>query len=161
MNKLTHLSDTGAAHMVDVSAKATTARTAVARAEVVLSPAAYDALTSGTVAKGDVWAAARIAGIMATKKTAELIPLCHPIALARATIEFSQTPAGGLNPAKIIIICTAQTAGVTGVEMEALTGASVAALTLYDMLKAIDKSIEIGPLHLVRKTGGKSGDWQR
>jgi cyclic pyranopterin monophosphate synthase len=156
MTKLTHLDDAGAAHMVDVSAKATTQREARARAVVTLSSAAFTALTTGTAQKGDVLAAARIAGIMATKKTSELIPLCHPIALTKATIEFEI-----IAPDKVIIECTARTAGVTGVEMEALTGASIAALTLYDMLKAVDKSIEIGPLHLLTKSGGKSGDWQR
>ncbi len=156
MTKLTHLNDAGAAHMVDISTKTTTLREARAQAVVTLSPAAFTALTSGAAQKGDVLAAARIAGIMATKKTSELIPLCHPIALTNASIEFEIRA-----PDKIIIICTARTAGVTGVEMEALTGASISTLTIYDMLKSVDKSIEIGPLHLLSKSGGKSGDWQR
>jgi cyclic pyranopterin monophosphate synthase len=156
MTKLTHLTEAGSAHMVDISAKIPTAREACARATVRLSPIAFAALTNGDAPKGDVIAAARIAGIMATKKTAELIPLCHPIALTNATVEFNI-----IAPDRIIIECWARTIGTTGVEMEALTGASIAALTIYDMLKAVDKSIEIGPLHLISKSGGKSGAWQR
>jgi cyclic pyranopterin phosphate synthase len=133
MSKLTHLDDKGAARMVDVSAKASTEREAVAEAIIVLSAETYEAVVSGSGPKGDVFAAARIAGIMAAKKTSELIPLCHPIAL------------------------TAKTTGPTGVEMEALTAAAIAALTIYDMVKAIDRGAVIESLRLVSKSGGKSG----
>src|SRR5471030_2686509 len=155
MAKLTHLDDSGAARMVDVSAKDATTREAVAQAVIVLSADAFAAVTSGTAKKGDVLAAARIAGIMAAKKTSELIPLCHPIALTKANVDFE--PDAERNA--IRIIATAKTTGQTGVEMEALTAASIAALTIYDMIKAVDKTAVIGDIRLISKSGGKSGEF--
>lgn len=154
MSKLSHLNDKGDAHMVDVAGKAVTARQAKAEATVTLSPEAFAAVMDGTAPKGDVLAAARIAGIMAAKKVPELIPLCHPIALSKASVDFEP----GEN--SIRIIATAATSGQTGVEMEALTAASVAALTLYDMIKAVDKAAVIGSIQLMEKSGGKSGDYR-
>jgi cyclic pyranopterin phosphate synthase len=154
--KLTHLDSKGAARMVDVSAKPATAREAVAEAVIALSPEAFRAALSGQAKKGDVLAAARIAGIMAAKKTSELIPLCHPIALSRVTVAFE--PLKTKNA--IRVIATAKTVGQTGVEMEALTAASVAALTIYDMVKAVDRGAVIGSLRLLAKSGGKSGDYK-
>jgi cyclic pyranopterin phosphate synthase len=156
MAKLTHLDDKGAARMVDVSAKAATAREATAEAVIVLSRAAFAAAISGNAKKGDVLGAARIAGIMAAKKTADLIPLCHPIALTRATVEFKPLK----TRSAIRIRATASTTGPTGVEMEALTAASVAALTIYDMIKAVDRSAVIETIRLLSKSGGKSGRYK-
>jgi cyclic pyranopterin phosphate synthase len=153
MANLTHLDDNGAARMVDVSGKDTTEREAVAEAVIVLSQDAFDAVASGEAPKGDVFAAARIAGIMAAKKTPELIPLCHNIALTRAEIAFENIP----DRNAIRITATAKTLGRTGVEMEALTAVSVAALTIYDMTKGIDKAAVIEAIRLVAKAGGKSG----
>jgi cyclic pyranopterin monophosphate synthase len=156
MSKLSHLDDKGAAHMVDVSGKPVTAREASAEATVTLSPEAFAAVMDGTAPKGDVLAAARIAGIMAAKKVPELIPLCHPLAIAKAAIDFepdAERPA-------IRIIATVATSGQTGVEMEALTAASVAALTLYDMIKAVDKAAVIENVRLLTKSGGKGGDYK-
>ncbi len=153
MSKLTHLDETGAARMVDVSEKDITAREATAEAIIVLSEEAFEAAISGNGPKGDVLAAARIAGIMAAKKTSELIPLCHPIALSKAGIEF--VPLAERHALRII--ASAKTSGQTGVEMEALTAASIAALTIYDMVKAIDKSAVIESVRLLTKSGGKSG----
>jgi cyclic pyranopterin phosphate synthase len=153
MTDLTHLDEHGAARMVDVSDKAVSAREAVAEAVIVLSAEAFAAAVSGDAPKGDVLAAARIAGIMAAKKTSELIPLCHPIPLSKAGIEFE--PLAERNA--IRIIATAKTHAPTGVEMEALTSASIAALTIYDMVKAVDKSAEIESIRLLTKSGGKSG----
>ena len=155
MSKLSHLNDKGDAHMVDVSAKAATAREASAEATVTLSAEAFAAVMDGTAPKGDVLAAARIAGIMAAKKVPELIPLCHPIALSKASIEFQPQHNA------IRIIATAATTGQTGVELEALTAASVAALTLYDMIKAVDKAMVIGGICVVEKKGGRSGEYRR
>jgi len=154
--RLTHLDDTGAARMVDVSAKDATEREAVAEAIVVLSPEAFAAVRDGNAPKGDVLATARIAGIMAAKKTAELIPLCHPLALSNANIAFEWIEERNA----IRIEALAKTTGQTGVEMEALTAASVAALTIYDMVKAIDKAAVIEAIRLVRKSGGKSGNYR-
>src|SRR3984885_15105809 len=153
MTDLTHLDEHGAARMVDVSDKAASAREAVAEAVIVLSAEAFAAAMSGDAPKGDVLAAARIAGIMAAKKTSELIPLCHPIPLSKAGIEFE--PLAERNA--IRIVATAKTNAQTGVEMEALTAASIAALTIYDMVKAVDKSAEIESIRLLTKSGGKSG----
>jgi cyclic pyranopterin monophosphate synthase len=153
MKKLTHLDKSGAARMVDVSAKDKTAREATAEAVIVLSRAAFKAALSGNAKKGDVLAAARIAGIMAAKKTSELIPLCHPIALTKATVEFEPLA----KRSAIRILATAKTIGQTGVEMEALTAASVAALTIYDMVKAVDRGAVIQSVRLLSKSGGKSG----
>jgi cyclic pyranopterin phosphate synthase len=155
MAKLTHLDDTGAARMVDIASKDVTEREALAEAVVVLSPEAFTAVRQGNVPKGDVLATARIAGIMAAKKTADLIPLCHPLALSKADVNFEW-----LNERSAIrVTALAKTAGQTGVEMEALTAASVAALTIYDMVKAIDKGTAIEAIRLMRKSGGKSGNY--
>jgi cyclic pyranopterin phosphate synthase len=153
MANLTHLDETGAARMVDVSGKDTTEREAIAEALIVLSQEAYDAVTAGEAPKGDVLAAARIAGIMAAKKTPELIPLCHSLALSKAEVAFENLPEKNA----IRITATVKTTGRTGVEMEALTAASIAALTVYDMTKAIDKAAVIESVRLVSKSGGKSG----
>jgi cyclic pyranopterin phosphate synthase len=153
MNKLTHLDASGAARMVDVSAKDTTERQAAAEAVIILSEEAYEAAISGSGPKGDVLAAARIAGIMAAKKTSDLIPLCHPLAITTAGIDFE--PLAERHALRIL--ATVKTLGQTGVEMEALTAASIAALTVYDMVKAVDRSAVIENVRLVSKSGGKSG----
>ena len=153
MNDLTHLDDSGAAHMVDISAKGATERVAVAEGRISMSAAALAAIQAGSVKKGDVLAVARIAGIMAAKKTSDLIPLCHPLALTSVTIEFS------FENNSINIISTTKTVGQTGVEMEALTAISAALLTIYDMAKALDRSMVIGGIRLRAKSGGRSGDW--
>ena len=153
MNKLSHLDEHGAARMVDVSAKETTAREAVAEAFIVLSQEAFEAALSADAPKGDVLAAARVAGIMAAKKTPDLIPLCHQIALTKVGVEFE--PDAERNALRIV--ATAKTSAQTGVEMEALVAASVAALTIYDMVKAIDHGAIIENIRLVTKSGGKSG----
>ena len=156
-NRLTHINDQGEATMVDVSTKATTVRVASARALVHLGCVAFQQLLDGTHTKGDVLAVARIAGIQAAKKCSDLIPLCHPLMLSSASIEFILHE----HDYSIEIISCCKIASQTGVEMEALTGASVAALTIYDMCKAVDKAIEISSIHLLEKSGGKSGDWSR
>ncbi|MEP6785505.1 MAG: cyclic pyranopterin monophosphate synthase MoaC [Sphingomonadales bacterium] len=153
MSKLTHIDETGAARMVDVSSKADTARAAVAEGRIEMSPEALAAIRDGTTKKGDVLAVARVAGIMAAKKTSDLIPLCHPIALSSVTVDFA------FEDAAITATATARTTGPTGVEMEALTAVSVALLTLYDMAKAMDRAMRIEGIRLISKTGGKSGDW--
>jgi len=151
VGRLTHLDDAGAARMVDVSAKDVTEREAVAEAIVVLSPEAFAAVREGNAPKGDVLATARIAGIMAAKKTAELIPLCHPLTLSKADIDFDWLD----DRNAIQITALAKTASQTGVEMEALTAASVAALTIYDMVKAIDKGTLIESIRLVRNRAAR------
>lgn len=152
---LTHLNERGEARIVDIGDKAATRRRAVAEARLVAQPETIAAIAGGTLKKGDAIAVARIAGIMAAKKTSDLIPLCHPIALTSVTVDIEpETDA-------LRITATAETTGQTGVEMEALTAASVAALTLYDMAKAMDRGMRIEGLHLVEKTGGKSGDYKR
>ncbi len=153
--KLTHLSEKGEARMVDVSAKAPTVRRALARGFVKMAPDTLAALRENKVAKGDVFAAARLAGIMAAKKTAELIPLCHPLGLDSCEVRFEWADGG------IEIVAEAKMTGPTGVEMEALTAVSVAALTIYDMCKAIVKHMEIGGIYLLEKDGGKSGPFRR
>ena len=153
--KLTHLNETGEAHIVDVGQKPITARRAVARARLEARPETVAAIAGGTLNKGDALAVARIAGIMAAKKTSELIPLCHPIALNK--VEVAIEAAG----TQITITATAETNDRTGVEMEAMTAASVAALTLYDMAKSIDRAMRISTVELVEKSGGKSGDFRR
>jgi cyclic pyranopterin phosphate synthase len=153
MNDLTHLDETGAAHMVDVAGKPVTAREAVAVGRISMSPEAAAAIRAGAVKKGDVLATARIAGIMAAKRTAELIPLCHPLPLSRVSVDLAPDETG------ITVTATAATEAQTGVEMEALTAVSTALLTLYDMAKALDKAMVIGELRLLSKKGGKSGDW--
>jgi cyclic pyranopterin phosphate synthase len=154
MSKLTHLDDAGAAHMVDVGAKATTSREAIAEGRISMSAEALSAIRDGTAKKGDVLAVARVAGIMAAKKTSDLIPLCHPIALSSVTVDFDFEDNG------IRVTTTARTSGQTGVEMEALTAASVALLTLYDMAKALDKAMVMSDIRLLAKSGGRSGDWR-
>lgn len=153
MSTLTHLDASGAARMVDVSEKPATDREATAQAIITLSPEAYDAALSGDAKKGDVLGTARIAGIMAAKKTADLIPLCHPIALTKATVEFEPLA----DRHAIRVLATARTTGPTGVEMEALAAASIAALTIYDMVKALDRTAKIDGVQLLAKSGGKSG----
>ena len=154
MSALTHLDSDGNARMVDVGGKAETRRVAVASGRIRMSAAALSAIRDGEVPKGDVLAAARIAGIMAAKKTAELIPLCHPLALDAVTVDFTFEE-GALRAA-----ATASLSGRTGVEMEAMTAVAVALLTIYDMAKAIDKAMIIEDIRLIEKRGGKSGDWR-
>lgn len=154
-SKLTHLNEAGEAHMVDVSAKAETERVAKAGARVVMQKATLDLIVSGQAAKGDVLATARLAGIMAAKKTSDLIPLCHPLALSQVTVDLTADTAADA----IDIVATCKLKGRTGVEMEALTAASVAALTIYDMVKAVDRGMQITDIRLLHKSGGKSGDF--
>ncbi len=154
MSKLTHIDDQGRARMVDVSGKASTAREAVATGFVRMGPETLALAVSGTGRKGDVRAVAEIAGVMAAKKTADLIPLCHPLALSKVVVEV-ELGEGGLS-----VTARVKTTGPTGVEMEALTAVSVACLTIYDMLKAAEKGMVIEAVRLVEKTGGKSGDWR-
>lgn len=156
MSKLSHLDESGAARMVDVSEKSVTAREAEAEAVIQMSPEAYAAAVEGSGPKGEVLATARIAGIMAAKKTAELIPLCHPLALSSVSLAFE--PLNERNALRIRAMV--KTSGQTGVEMEALTAASVAALTVYDMIKAVDKASVIETIRLLSKSGGKSGDFK-
>lgn len=157
MSKLTHLDQRGAANMVDVTAKQITHRVAEAEAFISMLPETLEMIVSGQHAKGDVFATARIAGIQAAKKTSDLIPLCHPLALTsvKVNLEAQQSPCG----VRVNAICKLD--GKTGVEMEALTAASVAALTLYDMCKAVDKGMVIEQVQLLKKEGGKSGTWER
>jgi cyclic pyranopterin monophosphate synthase len=155
--ELTHLDEAGHASMVDVGAKDVTVREAVAQAEVHMLPETLAAIEAGNAPKGDVLAAARIAGIMAAKKTPELIPLCHPLLLNKVGIEFELDRARSC----VVILASVRCAGKTGVEMEALTAASVAALTIYDMAKALEKGMRIEAVQLLEKRGGKSGDYFR
>ncbi|MBA4306503.1 MAG: cyclic pyranopterin monophosphate synthase MoaC [Sphingopyxis sp.] len=155
MTKLTHLDESGAAHMVDVSAKADTVREAVAEGRIQMSAQALQAIVEGCAKKGDVLATARIAGIMAAKKTSELIPLCHPLLLSKIAVDFTFEAAGIRATARVRLT------GQTGVEMEAMTAVSVALLTIYDMAKALDKAMTITDIRLLTKSGGKSGDWAR
>ena len=154
---LTHLDARGNAAMVDVSEKAVTKREAVAGGRIAMSAAAFAALVDGTAPKGDVIATARIAGIMAAKRTSDLIPLCHHLPVSKAAVDFDPDP----EHHAVNVTATVRTTGQTGVEMEALTAASVACLTLYDMLKAIDKTMVISDVRLLSKSGGKSGDFTR
>ncbi len=153
IEKLTHFDSRGQAVMVDVTAKAETDRTAIAKGRIRVSAATMQAILEGTAKKGDVLGVARVAGIMAVKRTSELIPMCHPLMLGRCSVDFNVFEEVG----EIEAVCTASLKGQTGVEMEALTGVSVALLTIYDMCKAIDKRMEITGIHLAKKTGGKSG----
>lgn len=155
MTRLTHLDQDGAAHMIDVSAKPATTRQAIATGRITMSQEARQAISEGLVKKGDVLAVARVAGIMAAKKTSELIPLCHPLPLSSVSIDLELDDAG------VVATATAKTSGQTGVEMEALTAVSTTLLTVYDMAKAIDKAMIIGDICLLEKTGGKSGNWKR
>lgn len=154
MAELTHLDQHGNARMVDVGGKTQTQRVAIASGRIAMSAEALAAIRAGDAPKGDVLAAARIAGIMAAKKTAELIPLCHPLALDAVTLDFAFEQDG------VRATATASLTGKTGVEMEALTATSVALLTIYDMAKALDKAMVIGDVRLIEKRGGKSGDWK-
>ena len=160
MSALTHFDDQGQAHMVDVAAKASTHRIGVAGGRIEMLPATLAIIESGTAKKGDVLGIARIAGIMAAKKTSDLIPLCHPLALTRVAIEF-ETSAVGATTGVASITCTAtvETVGPTGVEMEALTAVQVALLTIYDMCKAVDRGMTITNVKLLEKHGGKSGSF--
>jgi cyclic pyranopterin phosphate synthase len=152
-NRLTHLDADGAAHMVDVGGKPATARRAVASGRITMSAEALAAIRAGNAPKGDVLGTARIAGIMAAKRTGDLIPLCHPLGLEAVSVDFAYEDAA------IRATATASLTGRTGVEMEAMTAVSVALLTIYDMAKAIDKGMVIADVRLIAKTGGKSGDW--
>ena len=154
MADLTHLNADGAAHMVDVSTKVNTAREAVAEGRIKMSAQALEAVRAGNMKKGDVLGTARIAGIMAAKKTSHLIPLCHPLMLSKISVEFEYEATA------IRVEARVRLNGPTGVEMEALTAVSVTLLTLYDMAKALDKSMLITDVRLLSKTGGKSGDWR-
>ena len=154
MSKLTHLNAAGEAHMVDISEKPVTARSATAQSQIVLTAAVVAAINDDSLPKGDLYATARIAGIQAAKKCSELIPLCHPMPLDKVTILVEP-----IDSQRLGITCECRVTHKTGVEMEALTGVSVAALTIYDMCKAIDKAISIENTRLIKKIGGKSGEW--
>lgn len=153
MSQLNHFDDQGRAIMVDVTDKEATCRVAAARGEIHVNDAVMTAIRTGTAKKGDVLGVARVAGIMATKRTSDLIPMCHPLAISGCAVDFEVYPEEG----KVAAVCTVKVTGNTGVEMEALTGASVALLTIYDMCKALDRAMTISDVHLVRKEGGKSG----
>jgi cyclic pyranopterin phosphate synthase len=156
MNKLTHFDASGQAHMVNVGDKPNTHRIAIATGKITMLPETFSMIEAGTHKKGDVLGIARIAGIQASKKTSDLIPLCHPLALTHVSLEFD------LNKDSSSIACQvrAETTGPTGVEMEALTAVQVALLTIYDMAKAVDRGMVIGDVHLLEKSGGKSGEWK-
>jgi len=156
MAELTHFDKSGAAHMVDVGDKEITDRIAIATGSITMAPGTFDLAASGNAKKGDVLGVARLAGIMAAKKTADLIPLCHPLPITKVAVEFTLEP----QASKIVITSTVRTSGKTGVEMEALTAVSVAGLTIYDMLKAVDKEMIISGIHVVLKDGGKSGRYE-
>lgn len=157
MSELTHFNENGRARMVDVSEKNITLRTAKAGAKVYVNAETYGKIIEGKMKKGDVLGVAQVAGVMAAKKTSELIPMCHPIAITGVDIDFIQND----EECSISIEATARCKGETGIEMEALTAASVAALTIYDMCKAVQKDIEISDIYLISKTGGKSGDYYK
>ncbi|HEY0634038.1 MAG TPA: cyclic pyranopterin monophosphate synthase MoaC [Gammaproteobacteria bacterium] len=157
MSKLSHFNSAGEAHMVDVGNKAVTQRTAIAEGRIVMQPQTLRIIEQGTAKKGDVLGVARIAGIMAAKKTADLIPLCHPLALSKVSIDLEPRAADNA----VWCRATVQTSGQTGVEMEALTAVQITLLTIYDMCKAIDKGMTIEGVRLLEKMGGKSGHWQR
>jgi cyclic pyranopterin phosphate synthase len=155
-SRFTHFNEQGRARMVDVSDKQETKRTAVARCTLTMQPATLELIKQGKLSKGDVLAVSQVAGIMAAKKTPEWIPMCHPVALTGIDIRFSDD-----GQRELYIEATVKTTGPTGVEMEALTAVSAAALTVYDMCKAVEKEMVIGPTLLIEKTGGKSGDFHR
>ena len=155
MSKLTHLDAGGAAQMVDVADKADTRREAIAKGRITMSLGAVAAIRDGAAKKGDVLAVARVAGIMGAKRTSDLIPLCHAVALSSVSVDLTLDDGG------IAATATARTTGPTGVEMEALTAVSVALLTIYDMAKALDRAMVIGEVRLIAKSGGRSGDWRR
>ena len=153
--KLNHFDSNGNAVMVDVSEKPVTHRTAIATGSILVGKEIMERLTEGSVAKGDVLGVARVAGIMAVKHTSDLVPMCHPLSVTKCTVDFQLEKEQG----RIHTFCTVKTEGKTGVEMEALTGVQVTLLTIYDMCKAIDKHMVMPDIHLVEKTGGKSGDF--
>lgn len=155
IEKLTHFDSKGQAVMVDVTAKQETERVAIAKGRIRVSPDTLRAIMEGSAAKGDVLGVARVAGIMGVKRTSDLIPMCHPVMLGKCAVDFHIDDVR----CEVEAVCTAKLRGQTGVEMEALTGVSVALLTIYDMCKAIDKRMEITGIHLAKKTGGKSGDF--
>ncbi len=155
MSQLTHFDGEGNAVMVDVSGKDTTVRTAVAKGKILVNQEIMEAVIHHRAEKGDVLGVARVAGIMAAKQTSSLIPMCHPLYLSNCSVDFETDREAGA----ITAVCTAKTQGQTGVEMESLTGVTVALLTIYDMCKAMDKTMEITDIHLVSKSGGKSGDF--
>ena len=159
MNTLTHFDAQGQAHMVDVSGKASTHRVAVAQGRIEMEPATLALVQSGSAKKGDVLGVARIAGIQAAKKTSELIPLCHPLAITRVAVELAVQPPTAGEPAAVTCQATVETVGPTGVEMEALTAVQVALLTVYDMCKAVDRGMTIAGVRLLEKHGGKSGSY--
>jgi cyclic pyranopterin monophosphate synthase len=159
MNTLTHFDDQGQAHMVDVGSKASTHRIGVAGGRIEMLPSTLAIIQAGTVKKGDVLGIARIAGIMAAKKTSELIPLCHALALTRVAVDFELTPLDEAGVGRITCTATVETVGPTGVEMEALTAVQVALLTIYDMCKAVDRGMTITDVKLLEKHGGKSGSF--
>jgi cyclic pyranopterin monophosphate synthase len=156
MSQLSHLNDRGEAHMVDVSDKSVTSRTAIAEGFVAMEASTLALIETGSAKKGDVLATARIAGIMAAKKTHELIPLCHPLMITKVTVEFTPSHA----PPGLHVVAEVRVSGQTGVEMEALTAVSVACLTVYDMLKAVDKGMTFTGIRLLEKTGGRSGTYR-
>jgi len=157
MSELTHFNEAGEAHMVDVGGKASSERRAVAEGSILMRPETLALIRSGGHRKGDVLGVARIAGIMAAKKTADLVPLCHPLALTRVELDLQVQD----DPAAVNCRATVETRGQTGVEMEALTAVQIALLTVYDMCKAVDRGMSIESVRLVEKRGGKSGHWQR
>jgi cyclic pyranopterin phosphate synthase len=156
MPKLTHFDESGAAHMVDVSDKAVTSRIAVARGRITMQPETLAMIIAGTAKKGDVLGVARLAGIMGAKKTSDLIPLCHPLPITKVTVDLTPDAASD----SVLIEATVKTTGQTGVEMEALTAVNIAALTVYDMVKAVDKSMQITDVRVSLKDGGKSGRYE-
>ncbi|MGD9784944.1 MAG: cyclic pyranopterin monophosphate synthase MoaC [Hyphomicrobiaceae bacterium] len=156
VSRLSHLNDKGEANMVDVSAKDVTHRVARAEGFVAMAAATLDLIEAGTAKKGDVLATARIAGIMAAKRTSDLIPLCHPLPITKATVDFTASR----EPVGLHVAAEVKVAGQTGVEMEALTAVSVACLTIYDMLKGVDKAMTFEGIRLVEKSGGRSGHWR-
>jgi cyclic pyranopterin phosphate synthase len=153
--RLTHLNERGEAHIVDIGGKPSTHRRAVARAVVEAEPSTVAAIVGNSLGKGDALAVARIAGIMAAKKTADLIPLCHPISLSMVEVDIET------DGSRLVVTAAAETMGPTGVEMEAMTAASIAALTLYDMAKGIDRAMRVASVELIEKSGGKSGEFRR
>jgi len=159
MSSLTHFDAHGQAHMVDVAAKPATHRIAVAAGRIAMQPATLALIESGSARKGDVLGIARIAGIQGAKKTSELIPLCHPLAITRVAVDFETHAAQGDAPAQVLCTATVETVGPTGVEMEALTAVQVALLTIYDMCKAVDRGMTIGDVRVLEKHGGKSGSF--
>jgi cyclic pyranopterin monophosphate synthase len=159
MTGFTHFDAQGQAHMVDVAGKAATHRVAVAQGRIEMLPATLALIQSGSAKKGDVLGVARIAGIQGAKKTSDLIPLCHPLALTRVALEFALSPGQGAGPAAVVCTATVETVGPTGVEMEALTAVNVALLTIYDMCKAVDRGMTIAEVKLLEKHGGKSGSY--